>query len=601
MKKSAYILATALFFFSVPAYASDSPSSLPARNPSVSSALQSPLQVSRDKWEYDEENDIYYQIGLVYCAKPQAYEYESLAVYVPGAYFDGRKNEDGTYTCTINKKRAVGKYTAATAPIVMPLNTGGYAAQEAPASYNAKDLSAYLDKGFVYIYAGCRGRDNGTNPDGTSFDGGAPWGVTDLKAAIRYLRYNTGSLPGDKDRIFTFGHSGGGAQSALMGATGDSELYAPYLDSIGAIMKDDDNQYISDAIYGAMCWCPITNLTQSDLSYEWMMGQYSHEGTRNYGTWTREFSRDMARAYPALLNQLQLRDETGNLLTLTQSTNGIYASGSYYGYMKKTIEDSLNHFLSDTAFPWTSGSDSFMLDGDLPGGKERVFKGPISPDGRPMQQTKQEPVTYDTAGDYISALNKNTSWIHYDEKTNTASISSIEAFITHMKSPSKDTGAFDDLNKKQAENRLFGTGKESPLHFDPYMAYLLKANQGKYSHYADWDEQKVNEYINEIDNTDNLSIPSPIRQMMYDPMTYLVYDKNVKQPSTLAKHWRIRSGIFQSDTSLNTELNLALALKARPDVDSVDFETVWEQKHTKAERTGNSTDNFIFWVESVCP
>ena len=42
------------------------------------------------------------------------------------------------------------------------------------------------------------------------------WGVTDLKAAVRYLRYNDSLIPGSKNRIFTFGHSGGGAQSALI-------------------------------------------------------------------------------------------------------------------------------------------------------------------------------------------------------------------------------------------------------------------------------------------------------------------------------------------------------------------------------------------------
>lgn len=63
---------------------------------------------------------------------------------------------------------------------------------------------------------------------------GAPAGVTDLKAAVRYIRYNEGSIPGSMERIFTFGMSGGGAQSALMGATGDSELYLPYLEAIGA-------------------------------------------------------------------------------------------------------------------------------------------------------------------------------------------------------------------------------------------------------------------------------------------------------------------------------------------------------------------------------
>ena len=132
------------------------------------------LHVDNAKWNYDETNDIYYQIGLVYCAKPQATEYESLAVYVPGAYMQGVKNPDGTYTCQINPKAKVGNYTAATAPVVMPVNTGGYAAQKAPSSYDGTGLSTYLSQGFVYVYAGCRGRSNGTNPDGTAYDGGAP-------------------------------------------------------------------------------------------------------------------------------------------------------------------------------------------------------------------------------------------------------------------------------------------------------------------------------------------------------------------------------------------------------------------------------------------
>ena len=325
------------------------------------------LHVDNAKWNYDETNDIYYQIGLVYCAKPQATEYESLAVYVPGAYMQGVKNPDGTYTCQINPKAKVGNYTAATAPVVMPVNTGGYAAQKAPSSYDGTGLSTYLSQGFVYVYAGCRGRSNGTNPDGTAYDGGAPWGVTDLKAAVRYLRYNDSLIPGNKNRIFTFGHSGGGAQSALMGATGDSEMYMPYLSSIGALMKDRQGKPLSDAVDGAMCWCPITNLTQADLSYEWMMGQFSSEGTRAYGTWTRSLSRDMARAYADSLNRMGLRDEQGNVLTLTQSESGIYMAGPYYDYLKTTIETSLNNFLKDNQFPLTTGQNDFHVDGAFPG------------------------------------------------------------------------------------------------------------------------------------------------------------------------------------------------------------------------------------------
>lgn len=47
---------------------------------------------------------------------------------------------------------------------------------------------------------------------------------------------------------------------------------------------------------------------------------------------------------------------------------------------------------------------------------------------------------------------------------------------------------------------------------------------------------------------------------------------------------------------MTTEANLALALEHNSDVKNVDFETVWEQTHEEAERTGDSTENFIEWI-----
>ena len=560
------------------------------------------LHVDNTKWNYDETNDIYYQIGLVYCAKPQATEYESLAVYVPGAYMQGVKNPDGTYTCQINPKAKVGNYTAVTAPVVMPVNTGGYAAQKAPSSYDGTGLSTYLSQGFVYVYAGCRGRSNGTNPDGTVYDGGAPWGVTDLKAAVRYLRYNDSLIPGNKNRIFTFGHSGGGAQSALMGATGDSEMYMPYLSSIGALMKDSQGKPLSDAIDGAMCWCPITNLTQANLSYEWMMGQFSSEGTRAYGTWTRSLSRDMARAYADSLNCMGLRDEQGNVLTLTQSESGIYMAGPYYDYLKTTIETSLNNFLKDNQFPLTTGQSDFQVDGAFPGqGTQESMGGWTPPKGAPvMPMAQEEPHTYNSAKEYIDALNGDNPWITYDEKTNTATISSVEAFVEHMKQATKSVGAFDDLQKAQAENLLFGNGQNDALHFDGNMTYFMEKRQNTYKNYRDYDDSIRQAYEGDMNNVDALHTDTLTRQLMYDPMTFILVPAGEKKPSTLAKHWRIHTGISQGDTALTTEVNLVLALKQRKDVEDVDFATVWEKKHTMAERTGSSTDNFINWVnESV--
>ncbi len=384
-----------------------------------------------------------------------------------------------------------------------------------------------------------------------------------------------------------------------MGATGDSEMYMPYLSSIGALMKDSQGKPLSDAIDGAMCWCPITNLTQADLSYEWMMGQFSSEGTRAYGTWTRSLSRDMARAYADSLNRMGLRDEQGNVLTLTQSESGIYMAGPYYDYLKTTIETSLNNFLKDNQFPLTTGQSDFQVDGAFPGqGAQESMGGWTPPKGAPvMPMAQEEPHTYNSAKEYIDALNGDNPWITYDEKTNTATISSAEAFVEHMKQATKSVGAFDNLQKAQAENLLFGNGQNDALHFDGNMTYFMEKRQNTYKNYSDYDDSIRQAYEGDMNNVDALHVDTLTRQLMYDPMTFILVPAGEKKPSTLAKHWRIHTGISQGDTALTTEVNLALALKQRKDVEDVDFATVWEKKHTMAERTGSSTENFIQWVK----
>ncbi|MBE7070755.1 MAG: hypothetical protein E7386_09700 [Ruminococcaceae bacterium] len=83
---------------------------------------------------------------------------------------------------------------------------------------------------------------------------------------------------------------------------------------------------------------------------------------------------------------------------------------------------------------------------------------------------------------------------------------------------------------------------------------------------------------------------------MYTPLYYLLESSEGYNTSKVAQYWRIRTGITQGDCALSTEMNLALALEDNSAVKSVDFETVWGAGHTMAERTGNSTENYINWV-----
>ena len=81
-----------------------------------------------------------------------------------------------------------------------------------PYSYDYNTVSKFIDKGIISLYDGYRGR----YEDSMKFISGAPCTVTDLKSTIRYVRYNKNLIPGDKDKIYTFGMSGGGAQSCSL-------------------------------------------------------------------------------------------------------------------------------------------------------------------------------------------------------------------------------------------------------------------------------------------------------------------------------------------------------------------------------------------------
>ncbi len=599
MKKRLIIFVSLAMIFSVALSACSSSSTKKSTASSTTKkTISAAMTINNKKWNYDTDNKVFWQLSLQYCDKPAASEYETLGIYIPAAYMDASANSDGTYTCKVNTKNKVNGYTASSAPIVYPVNTAGYAAQAAPTSYSYDSISTYLKAGFVYVYAGLRGRDNGYDANGKlTYSGGAPWGVTDLKAAIRYYRYNAAKLPGNTKRIFTLGHSGGGAQSAITGASGDSSLYTKYLNKIGAAMSDAKGNVLSDAIAGAMCWCPITNLDTADEAYEWFMGQYATSSTRADGTFTASLSNDLATAYAKYLNKLGLK-ANGKKLTLKATKNTIYTSGTYYEYLKKVIETSLNHFLKDTTFPYTP-SNAFNADAGFGGGSTSgsMPRGQGMMGGGMGQSV--DTTTYNSVDEYIASLNSDATWVNYNAKSNTATITNIEAFVTHLKNASKAVGAFDALDRSQAENNLFGNDASDSLHFDAIMANLLKQNQKTYAKLSDFNTAYVSDYASDLNQKDALGESMKTRVNMYNPMYYLNKYYRGYQKSTVAKHWRIRTGINQGDTALTTEVNLALALKADKDVKDVDFETVWGQGHTMAERSGSAATNFINWINGI--
>lgn len=286
-------------------------------------------------WQYNSSANVYYIVGLYYCSTPSDKTYEQMGIFVPGTYMNATANSDGTYTCTINSTATVNGYTSSTAPIVVPVNTAGYSAQSAPSGYSSS-IATYTSSGFIYLWPGMRGRTHG-----------APLGVTDLKAAVRYFRYLQDvqdALPGNTDRMFSFGHSGGGAQSAIFGASGNSSLYDDYLTAIGAESGYKDN------ICGSMCWCPITNLDQGDAAHEWNMGL-----TRSsLNAADASISKELAAEFATYVNAIGFKNpSTGETLTLSSTSNGYFQNGSYYEYVMGVINDAVSRYNS-----YNSGSIS---------------------------------------------------------------------------------------------------------------------------------------------------------------------------------------------------------------------------------------------------
>ena len=220
----------------------------------------------------------------------------------------------------------------------------------------ANSLTYALSKGYVVAAPGVRGRTL-TDSKG-NYIGKAPAAIVDLKAAVRYLYLNDEIMPGDTNKIISNGTSAGGALSALLGATGNSTDYLPYLKQIGAAETRDD-------IFAVSAYCPITNLENADSAYEWMyngVNSYSRmEFTKN--TSAQEYndrslthstvqgnltdneikvSNRLKTLFPIYLNSLKLTDDGGNLLTLDKNGNG-----SFKTYLSIIIRNSANKALRE--------------------------------------------------------------------------------------------------------------------------------------------------------------------------------------------------------------------------------------------------------------
>ena len=477
----------------------------------------------------------------IYTAKPVALEYEQMNIYVPEEYFQGK---------------SINGYTAKTAPIFLPNEVGGYmpgkAGEPEESSRHPGPNAALtaLSRGYVVAAPALRGRTL-QSADG-KYTGKAPACIVDYKAAVRYLRFNRDRLPaGDTEKIISNGTSAGGALSALLGATGNHPDYAGYLKEIGAANERDD-------IFASMDYCPITNLEHADMAYEWVfhgvneyhqgtMGPMIHMPAEGEGSQMPGSIKVGDKIIPLGPGPVVQRDAAGSAgdrpANAPAESSTVSAMSAEQVQVSGELKKLFPAYVNSLGLKAADGSP-LTLDADGSGSFRDYIEGIYM---RSAQQALDQGIDL-----------SDQDWLTIE---NGKVVGMDLALYAQKATRLKAAPAFDALDMSSGENNLFGTSKEVCEHFTAFSAQR---------------------------GSSKLTADSQIIRLM-NPMNYIGDGQ-----ATAARHWRIRHGAMDRDTSL--AIPAILAAKLANSGYDVDFASPWGRGH---DGDYDLTELFD-WADRIC-
>ncbi len=379
------------------------------------------------------------------------------------------------------------------------------------------NVGAALKAGYVFINVGSRSR--GLIATDDTYPGKAPAVVVDAKAAIRYLRLNDDAMPGSAERIVINGTSGGGAMVSIVGASGNSADYLPYLDAAGAAgISENGESTLRDDVLAVVSYCPITDLGNADLSYEWLYTKLDTRALAGQDP-NPQGSAELAAKFKSYQQGLGLKNADGQPLTEANMLDTI----------RQEVVRSAEVFMSN-------------------GGVIPAF------------------------GDTWSDDNSINDWIHVDAQTGKVSDIDMERYLLYVvnKRALKTAPAFDQkgltVTKAEGESNLFGTPEQLYSNFTEYA----------------WDNNDVPGDGIGLDDT-GLSWRQHIARepgnvlveqlKLVNPMEYIGTDADT------SPYWYVRHGTLDRDTSFVISLNLSRALQADAKVRDVDYRLAWHTGH----------------------
>jgi len=452
--------------------------------------------------------------------------YQSMNIFVPESV---AASQDAAIYFAVNNAGWFGSYVKASVADGATFDSG------------TSNVGAALKAGYVYIDVATRGR--GIVAADGSYAGKAPAAIVDAKAAIRYLRLNDSAMPGNANHIVVNGTSGGGGLSSAIGASGNSKDYLPYLAAIGAAgVTSDGSSTLRDDVLAINAYCPITDLGNADLAYEWGYNILNTRQTVGSLPNAKGSSELMAK-FVAYQSSLGLKTSGGAALTAANMLEIIKA---------EVIRSAETYLASGGAIPNLGETMSY------------------------------------SSGMGAAAVTRTyvNDWISIDNSTKKVVSLDMEKYLKFVATQAtlKNTPAFDQtglaITASSGESNMFGTDKQVYSNFTAYS----------------WDNNDAaGDGIGYLDTGYSWSqysalpaTPVPAQVKLINPMAYI-------GTASTAPYWYVRHGTRDRDTAFTVSINLSRALAADSKVNDLNYRLAWNQPHA-----GNyDVPEAMAWIDQV--